>query len=36
VMHPDEATRARHEELGFFEGWNLCIDQLEALARQLR
>jgi uncharacterized protein YndB with AHSA1/START domain len=35
-MHPDEATRARHEELGFFEGWNLCIDQLEALARQLR
>lgn len=36
VMHPDEATRARHEELGFFEGWNLCIDQLEVLARTLR
>jgi uncharacterized protein YndB with AHSA1/START domain len=36
VMHPDDATRARHEELGFFEGWNLCIDQLEALARTLR
>jgi len=35
VMHPDEATRARHEELGFFEGWNLAIDQLEATARQI-
>ena len=35
VMHPDQATRDRHEELGFFQGWGLCIDQLEALARQL-
>ena len=32
VMHPDPATRIRHEEMGFFEGWNICIDQLEALA----
>ena len=22
VMHPDAATRERHEALGFFEGWN--------------
>ena len=36
VMHPDQATRDRHEELGFFEGWGTCIDQLEALAQQLR
>ena len=36
VMHPDQATRDRHAELGFFDGWNTCIDQLEAFARQLR
>ena len=35
VMHPDRATRDRHEELGFFDGWNTCIDQLEALASAL-
>ena len=35
VMHPDQATRDRHAEMGFFEGWNLCIDQLEAYAQQL-
>jgi uncharacterized protein YndB with AHSA1/START domain len=33
VMHPDRATRDRHEEMGFFDGWNTCIDQLEAFAR---
>jgi uncharacterized protein YndB with AHSA1/START domain len=32
AMHPDAATRDRHAEMGFFEGWNLCIDQLEACA----
>ncbi len=32
VMHPDAATRTRHEEMGFFEGWNICIDQLDAFA----
>jgi uncharacterized protein YndB with AHSA1/START domain len=31
-MHPDEPTRKRHEEMGFFDGWNTCIDQLEAFA----
>ncbi len=34
VMHPDRATRDRHEEMGFFDGWGTCIDQLEAFARQ--
>jgi uncharacterized protein YndB with AHSA1/START domain len=32
VMHPDAATQKRHEEMGFYEGWNVCIDQLDALA----
>ena len=35
VMHPDAATRERHEQMGFFQGWNLCIDQLEACAAAL-
>lgn len=32
VMHPDAATRDRHEAMGFFEGWNICIDQLDSFA----
>ncbi|HEU5296719.1 MAG TPA: SRPBCC family protein [Burkholderiaceae bacterium] len=36
VMHPDQATRDRHQELGFFDGWNTCITQLDELATQLR
>jgi uncharacterized protein YndB with AHSA1/START domain len=35
AMHPDKATKDRHAEMGFFEGWNICIDQLDALACQL-
>ena len=33
AMHPDAATRDRHAEMGFFDGWNVCIDQLAAFAR---
>ncbi len=32
VMHPDTATRAEHDKMGFHEGWGICIDQLDALA----
>ncbi len=35
VMHPDQATRDRHDKMGFFDGWNVCIDQLDALAQTL-
>lgn len=35
VMHPDEATRTKHEEMGFFEGWNVCITQLDEFALTL-
>jgi uncharacterized protein YndB with AHSA1/START domain len=35
VMHPDVASAERHAEMGFHEGWGICIDQLEALARTL-
>lgn len=34
VMHPDKATRDRHDEMGFFQGWNICIDQLQAAAQR--
>ena len=36
VMHADRASRDRHEEMGFFDGWNTCITQLEEFARELR
>jgi uncharacterized protein YndB with AHSA1/START domain len=35
VMHPDKATRDRHEEMGFFDGWGTCIQQLEDFAQRL-
>jgi uncharacterized protein YndB with AHSA1/START domain len=35
VMHPDTATRDRHEQMGFFDGWGTCITQLESLAATL-
>lgn len=35
VMHPDAASRDRHFEMGFHEGWNLCIDQLTECAASL-
>jgi uncharacterized protein YndB with AHSA1/START domain len=35
VMHPDRATRDRHDAMGFHDGWGTCIDQLEALAAGL-
>lgn len=32
VRHGDPAARARHEELGFFDGWGTVTGQLAALA----
>lgn len=36
VMHPDDATREQHEKLGFFDGWNTAITQLDEFASSLR
>ncbi len=36
VLHKDKATRDRHEQLGFFDGWGTCIGQLEAFAGSLK
>jgi uncharacterized protein YndB with AHSA1/START domain len=35
VLHRDEADRVKHEEMGFFDGWNTGITQLEEFARGL-
>ncbi len=36
VLHKDAADRKRHEEMGFHEGWNTCLDQLIEVVGQLR
>ena len=36
VLHPDDATREQHEQMGFYEGWNIVITQLEAFANTLK
>lgn len=36
VMHPTSAVRERHEQMGFLQGWNAVITQLDALAFELR
>ena len=30
VMHKDEESRKKHEEMGFYEGWSKALDQLVA------
>ncbi|MEJ0095699.1 MAG: SRPBCC family protein [Methylocella sp.] len=36
VRHKSEQDRAKHEEMGFFQGWGACLTQLEELAGQIR
>jgi len=33
VIHCDEATAKKHEEMGFYQGWGTTLDQLVALAK---
>jgi uncharacterized protein YndB with AHSA1/START domain len=35
AVHGDEASRDKHDTLGFQEGWGAALDQLVALAKQL-
>ena len=35
VLHKDEEDRRRHEEMGFYDGWGTCIEQLGELAAEL-
>jgi uncharacterized protein YndB with AHSA1/START domain len=34
VHHWTQADREAHEEMGFHEGWRLCIEQLAALVEK--
>ena len=33
TIHPDEATRKRHEEMGFHQGWGAAFDQLVEMVK---
>jgi uncharacterized protein YndB with AHSA1/START domain len=35
VRHWSEEDRAKHEQMGFYQGWSICADQLEALAKTI-
>jgi uncharacterized protein YndB with AHSA1/START domain len=35
VRHKSVEDRAKHEAMGFFQGWGTCLGQLEALAAEL-
>ena len=35
VRHKSPDDRAKHEQMGFFQGWGTCLTQLEELAGQL-
>lgn len=34
VIHGDEASKKRHEEMGFQEGWGIVLDQLVAMIKR--
>jgi uncharacterized protein YndB with AHSA1/START domain len=36
VRHGSAEDRAKHETMGFFEGWGICLTQLDVLASQLQ
>jgi uncharacterized protein YndB with AHSA1/START domain len=36
VLHRDEVDRRRHEDMGFHDGWNTCLDQLIEVVTRLR
>ena len=36
AMHRDEATRKKHEEMGFYDGWGTVTDQMVDYIRSMR
>ena len=36
ALHKDDADRAKHEEMGFDQGWNTALDQLVALVETMK
>ncbi|WP_342363074.1 SRPBCC family protein [Terrarubrum flagellatum] len=35
AIHRDEATRKKHEDMGFHQGWGTALDQLVELAKSM-
>jgi uncharacterized protein YndB with AHSA1/START domain len=35
AIHGSDATRERHQEMGFHQGWSAALDQLVALAKRM-
>jgi uncharacterized protein YndB with AHSA1/START domain len=35
VMHADKEARAKHEKMGFHDGWGTALDQLVAMIKQM-
>jgi uncharacterized protein YndB with AHSA1/START domain len=35
VIHGDEESRKKHEQMGFHDGWGKALDQLVALAKKM-
>lgn len=35
AIHADAATRTKHAEMGFYEGWGTAAEQLEAYVKSL-
>jgi len=35
VLHGDEASTKKHEEMGFYQGWGTALDQLVAFVKTL-
>ena len=33
AQHRDNASKTRHEQMGFEEGWGACLDQLVAMVK---
>jgi len=36
VLHPDETSRIKHEEMGFHDGWGKACEQLVELVKRTR
>jgi len=34
ALHKDDADRKTHEDMGFYDGWSKCLDQLVALMKR--
>ncbi|MDD5320548.1 MAG: SRPBCC family protein [Methylococcales bacterium] len=35
VQHADKEARVKHEEMGFYDGWGTCLDQLVAMIKKM-